>query len=160
MPSVVEARAFDSTSDAVDEGMLSLRLVPVPVAVVSDASAFFCAVNLLKDRFGNGTAQTVATAWGDDSAFDKAKQKSIFRQYDEACDRVKRFYCEQHGTRSLQSLISSPAHCVHLDGRQKNKPSRSTFALVRNSSARSGREWVSGKLWRSLANFLMTQIQM
>lgn len=37
-------------------------------------------------------------AWNEASEFDAAKDKNNFRQYEDACDRVKRFYKEQHGT--------------------------------------------------------------
>ena len=30
------------------------------------------------------------------SQFDSEKDKTKFRQYEDACDRVKNFYCEQH----------------------------------------------------------------
>jgi inositol oxygenase len=35
--------------------------------------------------------------WNDQSEFDAAKNKAQFRQYEDACDRVKGFYREQHG---------------------------------------------------------------
>jgi inositol oxygenase len=36
--------------------------------------------------------------WDDESEFDAEKDKARFRQYEDACDRVKNFYKEQHGT--------------------------------------------------------------
>ena len=36
--------------------------------------------------------------WDDESEFDANKDKAQFRQYEDACDRVKNFYKEQHGT--------------------------------------------------------------
>jgi inositol oxygenase len=35
--------------------------------------------------------------WDDESEFDKDMDKSTFRDYEAACDRVKAFYKEQHG---------------------------------------------------------------
>lgn len=35
--------------------------------------------------------------WDDQSEFDAEKDKARFRQYEDACDRVKIFYKEQHG---------------------------------------------------------------
>ena len=35
--------------------------------------------------------------WNTESEFDKEKDKSRFRDYDSACERVKAFYREQHG---------------------------------------------------------------
>lgn len=73
MPSVAEAKAFDVVADAVDE------------------------VNVLKGKVSHGAAHAKSTpSWDDESLFDKTKEKTVFRQYDEACDRVKQFYREQH----------------------------------------------------------------
>ncbi|KAJ7021312.1 DUF706-domain-containing protein [Mycena alexandri] len=44
-------------------------------------------VNILKGK-----------VWDENSQFDQEKDKAQFRQYEEACDRVKNFYKEQHGT--------------------------------------------------------------
>lgn len=69
------------------------------MAAVSDtpSSVISRAVNVLKGKVGNGAAHTKATtSWDDESAFDKVKEKRVFRQYDDACDRVKQFYLEQH----------------------------------------------------------------
>ena len=38
--------------------------------------------------------------WDEKSKFDAEKDKTNFRQYEEACDRVKNFYREQHGSRA------------------------------------------------------------
>jgi hypothetical protein len=35
--------------------------------------------------------------WDDESEFDAEKDKARFRQYEDACERVKTFYKEQHG---------------------------------------------------------------
>ena len=35
--------------------------------------------------------------WDQESEFDKEMDKSKFRDYNAACDRVKAFYKEQHG---------------------------------------------------------------
>ena len=35
--------------------------------------------------------------WDGQSDFDTEKDKTQFRRYEEACDRVKSFYKEQHG---------------------------------------------------------------
>jgi inositol oxygenase len=71
-------RELDETSDAVDNGMFSsyspqFRLAAVPV-------------NVLK-----------GTLWDEQSEFDQQKDKTQFRDYEGACDRVKNFYKEQHG---------------------------------------------------------------
>ena len=41
--------------------------------------------------------------WDDKPDFNKSKDQSQFRDYDSACDRVKAFYKEQHG--SFPSLL-------------------------------------------------------
>jgi hypothetical protein len=55
--------------------------------------------------------------WDDESEFDADKDKARFRQYEDACDRVKNFYKEQHGR--VQRLIVcgtvSPYHCRKAD---------------------------------------------
>ncbi|KAL0576103.1 hypothetical protein V5O48_005877 [Marasmius crinis-equi] len=47
------------------------------------------------------------TLWNEESEFDKEKDKAQFRDYDSACDRVKNFYREQHGTVPLPRLAHS-----------------------------------------------------
>lgn len=66
--------ALEATSDAVDE------------------------VNVLKAalRVKNGTATQEEKDIYEQSQFDAEKDKTQFRNYDEACDRVKAFYREQH----------------------------------------------------------------
>lgn len=64
----------------------------------SHASPVSRAVNVLKGKVHTGAAYTKNTpSWDDESLFDKTKEKTEFRQYDDACDRVKEFYREQHG---------------------------------------------------------------
>lgn len=45
------------------------------------------AVNVLKGKM-----------WNEQSEFDASKDKTHFRQYETACDRVRAFYHEQHGS--------------------------------------------------------------
>ncbi|KAJ7890189.1 DUF706-domain-containing protein [Mycena olivaceomarginata] len=51
-------------------------------------------VNILKGK-----------GWEDTSEFDKQKDKTQFRQYEEACDRVKQFYKEQHEKQTMEFNI-------------------------------------------------------
>ncbi|KAJ7892387.1 DUF706-domain-containing protein [Mycena leptocephala] len=51
-------------------------------------------VNILKGK-----------VWDESSQFDKAKDKTQFRQYEEACDRVKNFYKEQHEKQTMEFNI-------------------------------------------------------
>ncbi|KAK6904521.1 inositol oxygenase [Kwoniella mangroviensis CBS 10435] len=76
------AKAMDEVSDQIDE------------------------VNLLKLK-QNAKAQTEKSQQDDndfegDSKFDSEKDKSVFRQYENACDRVKNFYAEQHTKQTLK----------------------------------------------------------
>ncbi|KAJ9309591.1 hypothetical protein DTO217A2_881 [Paecilomyces variotii] len=47
-------------------------------------------VNALK------TAQKTERDLYDESEFDRNKDKATFRQFEDACDRVKKFYAQQH----------------------------------------------------------------
>lgn len=49
--------------------------------------------------------------WNEESEFDANKDKTQFRQYEDACDRVKNFYKEQHGR--LDLFPSSAASATH-----------------------------------------------
>ncbi|KAH9836310.1 myo-inositol oxygenase [Rhodofomes roseus] len=71
---VVDGRALDVISDAVDE------------------------VNKMKG------AQDVPE-WDEESYFDAEKDKTQFRQYEEACERVKNFYREQHEKQTVEYNI-------------------------------------------------------
>jgi hypothetical protein len=56
--------------------------------------------------------------WDDKSEFDEAKDKSRFRDYDAACDRVKAFYKEQHG--SFASQMVSESNLLTIINRKTN----------------------------------------
>ncbi|KAJ7728329.1 DUF706-domain-containing protein [Mycena metata] len=51
-------------------------------------------VNILKGK-----------VWDENSQFDQGKDKAQFRQYEEACDRVKNFYKEQHEKQTMEFNI-------------------------------------------------------
>lgn len=91
-------QALEVVSDAIDEG-IGLRSMRHSVI----DSNYSRVVNKLK----------AAHAWDDVSEFDAGKDKAKFRQYDEACDRVKAFYKEQHGMhRGHCRLQTSSKHSV------------------------------------------------
>lgn len=46
-------------------------------------------------------------AWDEKSKFDTEKDKATFRNYEEACDRVKNFYKEQHEKQTVDFNIKS-----------------------------------------------------
>ena len=78
----ISGRDLDATSDAIDEGW-SIASYLLSIALTSS----LLSVNVIKGRM-----------WDDKSEFDESKDKSQFRDYDSACDRVKAFYKEQHGS--------------------------------------------------------------
>ncbi|KZV79438.1 myo-inositol oxygenase [Exidia glandulosa HHB12029] len=67
-----DAKAFDSASDAIDT------------------------VNKLKARAAEDAS------WNSESTFDAEKEKTAFRSYENACDRVKNFYREQHEKQTVE----------------------------------------------------------
>ena len=68
------------------------------------SNAPYAAVNVMKGKL-KATASTAAVPavgtpeWDAASKFDSEKDKTTFRQYEDACERVKGFYKEQHGKR-------------------------------------------------------------
>ncbi|WWD20984.1 hypothetical protein CI109_105464 [Kwoniella shandongensis] len=75
------AKVLDTVSDEVDE------------------------VNVLKLKAQAAAAAAAAAAFDEQSKFDSEKDKANFRQYEEACDRVKGFYAEQHEKQTLEYNI-------------------------------------------------------
>jgi len=75
-----EAQKLDAVSDEIDE------------------------VNVYKLK------QKQAANFDEESKFDAAKDKDGFRQYEEACDRVKGFYAEQHRKQTLEYNIKIREH--------------------------------------------------
>ncbi|WVQ94776.1 hypothetical protein IAU59_001858 [Kwoniella sp. CBS 9459] len=59
-------------------------------------------VNVLKLKASKGEDATIDEKfWEEQSKFDSEKDKTTFRQYEDACDRVKSFYLEQHTKQTL-----------------------------------------------------------
>jgi inositol oxygenase len=59
---------------------------------LEDISDNIDTVNVLKDQLKKAAEKSML----EKSEFDADKDKTKFRQYDDACDRVKNFYQEQH----------------------------------------------------------------
>ncbi|KIH87549.1 inositol oxygenase [Sporothrix brasiliensis 5110] len=83
-------RALEDISDAIDE------------------------VNVLKDertatKAKTNTSTTQKPAYNEESVFDQDKDKTQFRQYDDACDRVKAFYREQHEKQTVAYNLKARA---------------------------------------------------
>jgi len=102
MPSVVSShsgRELDATSDAIDEGLFVISL-----SFGHGLMTF--SVNVIRGK-----------SWNDESEFDENLDKSQFRDYEAACDRVKAFYKEQHGlsTNSLDVFAKILTHKIFLE---------------------------------------------
>ncbi|GKZ36007.1 hypothetical protein AbraIFM66950_006880, partial [Aspergillus brasiliensis] len=69
---------------------VEIQQAPANIEATSD---MIDAVNVLKTK---STDQKTPKDLYDDSEFDKAKDKTNFRQFNDACDRVKNFYAQQH----------------------------------------------------------------
>jgi len=76
---------FEETSDAIDKG--GFFFPPYPQRLFVNSRKKKNAVNELKGML-----------WDSEVQFSKEKDTSAFRQYLDACDRVKLFYQEQHGS--------------------------------------------------------------
>ncbi len=83
--------------------------------VLEDLSDAIDEVNVLRDQQKTDAAAAVAAkngvtpAYSEESQFDREKDKTQFRQYDEACDRVKRFYREQHEKQTVAYNLKARA---------------------------------------------------
>ena len=135
---VNDGRALDAISDAVDEGVFMLH------CHLCDSLIERHSVNKLKGQ------QSQNPKWDDQSKFDTAKDKTNFRKYEEACDRVKNFYREQHGSFWLQNMSFAVAHArfFSVAFSQRSRRSSSTFACGLSSRRPCTREWVRAWLAR------------
>ncbi|GJE85388.1 myo-inositol oxygenase [Phanerochaete sordida] len=71
-------------------------MIPPPAQCLEEVCDAIDEVNKLK-----GTP-----SWDDASTFDADKDKTKFRQYEDACDRVKSFYREQHEKQTVEFNIN------------------------------------------------------
>ncbi|EJT71416.1 inositol oxygenase 1 [Gaeumannomyces tritici R3-111a-1] len=79
---------------------------------LEDMSDRIDAVNVLKSNKAPAPAPQAQQdeAFDSESRFDSAKDKGQFRQYEEACDRVKNFYREQHEKQTVAYNLKARAH--------------------------------------------------
>ncbi|KAF9885671.1 hypothetical protein FE257_012653 [Aspergillus nanangensis] len=68
---------------------------------LEDLSDAIDTVNVLNDTMKKQQQTTTEKGLYDESTFDQKKDKTQFRQYEDACDRVKNFYKEQHTKQSV-----------------------------------------------------------
>lgn len=67
-------------------------------------------VNVVKGKPPSATPTTTTTTeenYSGASKFDEEKDKTTFRQYEDACDRVKTFYAEQHAKQTMDYNIAA-----------------------------------------------------
>lgn len=81
---------------------------PSPGAELDALSDNIDAVNVLKDQARQTLADSL-DAFDADAKFDAEKDKTTFRQYEDACDRVKNFYAEQHAKQTVAYNIAARA---------------------------------------------------
>ena len=79
--------------------------------------------------------------WDDASEFDAEKEKARFRQYEDACDRVKNFYKEQHGNACLVVCLrpTFSLTLVHVATTEKQTVAFNIQARVNFKSQRRAR---------------------
>lgn len=64
------------------------------------------------------TAKEEAVVYNDESQFDQDKDKTQFRQYDDACERVRNFYREQHEKQTVAYNLQARAN-FHSQSRKR-----------------------------------------
>ena len=83
-----------------------MQIVKPQLDMVSDAVD---EVNILKGKVARNVERAQA------SQFDAEKDKTQFRRYEDACERVKSFYREQHGTSCRLSKTIERTLMVHAE---------------------------------------------
>ncbi|KAJ3503037.1 hypothetical protein NMY22_g18389 [Coprinellus aureogranulatus] len=78
----------------------------MPIAIAPSASAAALDLDATSDAIDE-VNQLRGRMWDDESEFDKEKEKECFRDYDNACDRVKNFYKEQHEKQTVAFNIKA-----------------------------------------------------
>lgn len=104
MPAV-DVQALEAVSDAVDDGWH----FPLFSWLLFWLTFVSLTVNKLKGS---------CNAWDSSSAFDADKDKASFRQYTDACDRVKNFYREQHRTYYVSAFRHIPKLILKFSEKQ------------------------------------------
>lgn len=75
------------------------------------------AVNVLKDQ-ARETMLAELSSYDEESKFDADKDKAVFRQYEDACDRVQNFYREQHTKQTVAYNLAARAR-FNSDSRER-----------------------------------------
>ncbi|KAH0440891.1 inositol oxygenase [Colletotrichum camelliae] len=90
---------------------------------LEETTDFVEEVNILKDQLNKKSDDTTY----EDSKFDSEKDKTAFRQYEDACDRVKNFYKEQHEKQTVEyNLAAREKFAIDLTGK---KPCREEMTI-------------------------------
>ena len=132
-----DGRAFDEVSDAVDEGRCTFSAARHLDHGLRRLTLSAFTVNVQKLKL-----------WDDESEFDTQKDKAHFRQYEDACDRVKNFYKEQHGTDAWPDYLDTTVSLCLIPPLQRTKLLRSTSRLASTSRAVAVPAWASGRPWK------------
>ncbi|KAK2070407.1 hypothetical protein P8C59_004898 [Phyllachora maydis] len=82
---------------------------PSPGAILEALSDAIDDVNVLKAKAAQKLADLAAPPYDAASQFDAAKDKTQFRQYETACDRVRNFYAEQHAKQTVAYNLAARA---------------------------------------------------
>lgn len=126
MPALVSSSTgneLDAISDLIDDGKSSCLWIIASADIITT-------VNVLKGK-----------TWDEDSEFDTNTDKTQFRDYDAACDRVKAFYKEQHGKIACLQLKDTSD-----EYKQKSKLSRSISKRELTSRRKNAGVWAFGRL--------------
>jgi hypothetical protein len=92
--------------------------------------------------------------WDEESEFDAQKDKARFRQYEDACDRVKNFYKEQHGKAWPDCLVTTISLCLIVTPTEKQTVAFNIQARVNFKSCRRARMgiWQAMELLNTLVD--------
>ena len=82
-------RLLDETSDLIDEGQSPRLLIYGSCVLTDPLLPTIRIVNVMKGE--------PPLDWAAEVNVEATKDKAEFRNYDDACERVKAFYKEQHG---------------------------------------------------------------
>lgn len=77
-------------------------------AALDEVSDQIDAVNVLKDQ-ARQTMEAELGNFDEASKFDEGKDTAVFRQFEDACDRVKNFYREQHAKQTVAYNLAARA---------------------------------------------------
>jgi inositol oxygenase len=108
--------------------VLQLQPLPMDGNLLDQVSDMVDDVNILKGQAFLPAGSDSDVAFDSSSQFDTDKDKTVFRQYEEACDRVKNFYAEQHAKQTLAYNLSARRRFA-IDPSNAAVPSRDRMSV-------------------------------